>query len=97
MFWIVALAAFAIAATVVRHAVQDHRDAELQRQDALADIDRGATRSAPVAEPGPVATADLELPRAVQRDGQRNRTAGLSLPPDAHDPTAPQGDRARTR
>jgi hypothetical protein len=38
MFWIAALAAAAIIGSIARNAWQDHRDAELQRRDALDDI-----------------------------------------------------------
>jgi len=99
MFWIVALAAVAIAASVIRHAMQDHRDAEVQRREALEDIDLTARRAATaIAETaGPAAPpSDLELPRPVQRDGQRDRAAGMTRPVDAHDPNAAQRNRART-
>ena len=38
MFWIAALAAAAIIGSIARIAWQDHRDAELQRSDALDDV-----------------------------------------------------------
>jgi hypothetical protein len=40
MFWLAALAAAAIIGSIARNAWQDHRDAELQRRDALDDIAR---------------------------------------------------------
>jgi len=40
MFWIAALAAAAIIGSIARTAWQDHRDAELQRSDALEDAAR---------------------------------------------------------
>lgn len=43
MLWIVALAAAAVVGSIARHAWQDHRDAELQRRDALDDVARPRT------------------------------------------------------
>jgi len=86
MFWIVALAAVAIAASVVRHAMQDHRDAEIQRREALEDLAHPRT-------PRPsVPVSDRERSRDVQRDD----ILGLTLPRDVAGPTSHE-DRARTR
>ena len=91
MLWIVALATVAIAATLVRHAVQDHRDAEVQRRDALADIERHREWLAS-SSPG-AAKGDVELTREVERD-----VPGVAIPSGAHGPTNPQSDdRAHTR
>ena len=86
MFWIVALAAVAIAASVIRHAVQDHRDAEIQRREALEDLAhaRAPRPAAPVSD------------RERTRDVQREDMPGVALPRDVTGPT-PHEERARTR
>ena len=85
MFWIVALATIIIAVTVVRHAMQDHRDAEVQRRDALADIERDWTPAA-----GGAARGDVEMAREVERDVAG--TSGVSIPPAARGTAKPQSD-----
>jgi hypothetical protein len=89
MFWIVTLAAAAVVASIARHAIQDHRDAEQQRRDALDEID-GRPRAARAL----LASPEKERAREVQRDG----APGVALPRDAAGPLpAAHEDRARTR
>ena len=91
MLWIVVLtaAAAALVANIARHAIQDHRDAELQRREALEDLTR--LREPRRALSAPAAAAVRERSRDVQREG----TPGVSLPRDVTGPTSHE-DRSRT-
>lgn len=90
MLWIVALtaASAAVVFSVARHALQDHRDAEQQRREALADLTRLREPRRALSAPAP----DRERSRDVLREG----TPGLSLPRDLAGPASHE-DRARTR
>ena len=91
MFWIVTLAAAAVVASIARHAMQDHRDAEQQRRDALDEID-----SRPRASRALLASPEKERAREVQRDG----APGVAMPRESQGPVpgaASHEERARTR
>ena len=91
MIWIALLsvAAAAVVANLARHAIQDHRDAELQRREALEDLTR--LREPRRALSAPAAPADRERSLDLQRDG----APSVSLPRDVTGRTSHEG-RART-
>ena len=96
MIWIVLLtaASAAVVANLARHAIQDHRDAELQRREALEDLTRLREPRRALSAPAAASTppADRERSRDVQREG----TPGVALPREVTGPTSHE-DRARTR
>ena len=89
MFWIVALAAAAVVASIARHALQDHRDAELQRREALEEIGRS-----PRAPRALLGAPERELGREVGREATPGSVPPVAPPADAGTHTPPHG-RAR--
>ena len=92
MFWIAAIAAVALIGSIARNAWQDHRDAELQRRDALDDIAQPRSwrkqRALPSAERlrlGSGSEAERTPDVAAERP--------VIAPPDARRHTPPHGAR----
>ena len=94
MFWIAALAAVALIGSIARHAWQDHRDAELQRRDALDDIarPRGGRKQRTLAT-GERLRLGSGSESEQARDVGHDRPATAPRPVDARAHTPPHGAR----
>jgi hypothetical protein len=95
MFWIVALAAAAVIGSIARHTWQDHRDAELQRRDALDDIAQPRSGRKQRALPGGERLRLGPSPETERPlDPGQDRPAAAPRPVDSRTQTPQQGARA---
>ena len=81
MMWIALVLAVLIVGRVAMHAIQDSRDADRQRQDALADLESTPRATA--------LRADAAAPTPPRADAPPSR--GVVLPPRAGDSTPRPG------
>ena len=94
MFWIAAVAAVALISSIARHAWQDHRDAELQRRDALDDIGRPRSwRKQRTLATGERLLLGSGSESEQSRDVEPDRTAAPPPSPDSRTQTPQQGAR----
>ena len=94
MFWIAALAAVALIGSIARHAWQDHRDAELQRRDALDDIARPRSgRKQRTLATGERLRLGAGSESEPSRDAGHARSAAAPRPVDSRTQTPPHGAR----
>lgn len=83
MMWIALVLAVLIVGRVAMHAIQDSRDADRQRQDALADLESSPRAAA--------LRTDAAAPSPAPTRGDASHSRGVVLPPGVGDMTPRPG------